>query len=420
MVVPFEISASGLAQYPLQFPEGAATILTTATVPSYHDWSGDSLKKTGYCNCRCCVEVALVYVCALVVSVAPALFLPSIFGLILSAILPSGVLMGYCYCKYWRSLLKKQMAITFFEAIIWLIPFIGLFFVLSAVGYFGWCGCEEVCPSDAAANISSGAASEERSDCEKVCDQGLNCYAHDAFTAFILASLCEEILKFLCIRRITYASLVVDAQSLFVYGGCAALGFATVENVLYVMSGGVQVAATRALLSIPLHMSTGLLLGCALGYGRFLGKQVRFYHALFMPVLVHGLYDVFLFCGVRMGGSWPVAGFLLAIATSVFAWMSVRWLVIDLEVVPALDVRDLIKQGIVQRPTIVCCICCWEKPNAVPIQVGGERRLSSDGEAYTFHEFVEFFGREEAVQLWAQAEPAASQAAAPQLVGRPS
>ena len=52
-------------------------------------------------------------------------------------------------------------------------------------------------------------------------------------------------------------SYVCDYRSWLVYGICAGGGFATVENILYVFSGGIATAFTRAFLSVPLHMLCG-------------------------------------------------------------------------------------------------------------------------------------------------------------------
>merc|ERR1712129_158296 len=154
----------------------------------------------------------------------------STFGLVLSSILPAVVLGAYMYIKFRKSLFKMQMIISFVEAIVWLAPFAVIVLGVKFAGGMDWCKCGEVC---------------EDGKCQRICDQTAECYGRDAVFAFIIAALLEETLKFLCVRRITFASLVVDAQSLFVYGGCSALGFATVENLLYVLKGGVRVAAFR-------------------------------------------------------------------------------------------------------------------------------------------------------------------------------
>jgi len=400
--VPYEISATGVVQHPLAPPEGGGGGGDWgAPVPAV---SAEVQKVKGqrpFCGGWCCAQVTLVFGASIALSVGPSLLgekaenpVLKIVGLVLSGLLPTAVLMSYCYCSFRRSLLKKQMAITFCEAILWLVPLMGVFLLLRfTTGFFSWCECEEVCPA------GSEAGSD---DCERVCDQGANCYAHDAFTAFILASLLEECLKYLAIRRITFASLVVDAQSLFIYSACGALGFATVENVLYVLSGGMKVAILRAVLSVPLHMSTGLLIGCSLGFRRFLSTPVRCPLVLVTPVLVHGFYDIFLFWGSRLGGPWGAIGLLLGCATCILGWVRVRAQILQLEaVVPQTDVRPLIWQGTVRPPTVLCLPCCWAKP-----EEGVERRLADDGKAYTYQEFLTYFGDEDGARAWRQAGPA--------------
>jgi len=420
LFVPYEVSANGLVQHPLR-PDPSAPLLQAEAVAPMKVSPARS-----FCGCRCCGEAWAVWLGALVLAIAPAVSLEhagetaAIIGLVLSALLPSMLFMTYCYCSFKKSLLKKQMAITFFEAAFWLLPFVGFSFLLRLTGFFGWCKC-----------MGDGEKRE--------CPQGANCYFHDWFTAFIMASLFEETLKYCCIRRITYASLVVDAQSLFVYGGVGALGFATVENVLYVQRGGVSVAVLRACVSVPLHMSTGLLIGCMLGFRRFLNRPWHCPVVLAGSVLIHGFYDWFLFTGIRMGGPGPMVGLALSLLTALFGWIVVRHQILKLEValhdvrhvlgvgfwsvkvecsaqfvwgstqpvqavVPQADVHALIWQGTVRPATVLCLPCCWTRPGERAWAVaGGERRVApDDGKAYTYAQFVDIFGAEEGKSLWGQ------------------
>ena len=53
-----------------------------------------------------------------------------------------------------------------------------------------------------------------------------------------------------------------------VYGIAAGCGFATAENIMYVLSGGFVTAIVRGLLSVPLHCTTGAIIGVAVAKGR--------------------------------------------------------------------------------------------------------------------------------------------------------
>lgn len=78
--------------------------------------------------------------------------------------------------------------------------------------------------------------------------------------------LIEEGVKFLVILTIVYRhrefNEVLDG---IIYAVAASLGFATVENLFYVLSGGVGVGVARALLSVPGHAFFGAVMGYYLG-----------------------------------------------------------------------------------------------------------------------------------------------------------
>ena len=50
-----------------------------------------------------------------------------------------------------------------------------------------------------------------------------------------------------------------------VYGVVASLGFATLENILFVFNGGMSVAVSRAFTAVPLHAFVGAIMGYYVG-----------------------------------------------------------------------------------------------------------------------------------------------------------
>jgi RsiW-degrading membrane proteinase PrsW (M82 family) len=83
-----------------------------------------------------------------------------------------------------------------------------------------------------------------------------------------------------------------------VYAVSVSLGFATLENIEYVLAGGAGVAAFRALTAVPCHALLGTLMGDRLARAaRTTGaaairQQVL---AVVEPILWHGTYDLFAF-----------------------------------------------------------------------------------------------------------------------------
>jgi RsiW-degrading membrane proteinase PrsW (M82 family) len=79
----------------------------------------------------------------------------------------------------------------------------------------------------------------------------------------------------------------------------AALGFATLENVIYIFSNGAGTGVMRALLAIPSHAFDGVLMGYFLGKAKF-ARNDRIGNWLSalgfgLAVIAHGLYDFIVF-----------------------------------------------------------------------------------------------------------------------------
>jgi RsiW-degrading membrane proteinase PrsW (M82 family) len=131
---------------------------------------------------------------------------------------------------------------------------------------------------------------------------------------FIVVAGAEELVKYFAMKLPTWRNenfnYVFDGV---VYGVAAALGFAALENVLYVLDGGLATAGMRALTSIPIHCICGVYMGHYYGMSRFYavrGKEIQSRRnqklSLWVPVLIHGLYD---FAAVA-GSPAMEAGFL--------------------------------------------------------------------------------------------------------------
>ena len=83
-----------------------------------------------------------------------------------------------------------------------------------------------------------------------------------------------------------------------VYAVSVSIGFAALENVGYVFSYGLQTAAMRAVLSIPLHCICGIFMGHYYGEAKFAEVQGRIAEkkryqrtAIILPLILHGFYD---------------------------------------------------------------------------------------------------------------------------------
>ena len=97
------------------------------------------------------------------------------------------------------------------------------------------------------------------------------------------------------------------------------MGFATLENILYVMQNGFATGIVRLFLSVPAHATFGVLMGYHVGLAKFdaAKRTQNMLLALFWPILFHGTFDFFLFLGnslLHFGGA--IASFIVAIYLS--------------------------------------------------------------------------------------------------------
>ncbi|MBR1830663.1 MAG: PrsW family intramembrane metalloprotease [Atopobiaceae bacterium] len=121
-----------------------------------------------------------------------------------------------------------------------------------------------------------------------------------AFGMFMLVvPFSEEGVKYLAMRSVHKRPEFNYTFDGIVYGVMASLGFATLENVLYVVGlFDVGVAFARAILSVPLHCVCGVFMGYYYGMAhryKALGQDssatANRVFALVVPALIHGLYD---------------------------------------------------------------------------------------------------------------------------------
>jgi len=117
------------------------------------------------------------------------------------------------------------------------------------------------------------------------------------YHAFIVAGSTEELFKFLALYLLVWKSPSFNEKfDGIVYAVFVSLGFAGVENVLYVIDGGMQTALMRALTAVPAHAIFGITMGHYLGIARIYKELKGPYlaRALLVPILLHGIYDFIL------------------------------------------------------------------------------------------------------------------------------
>ncbi|MBQ1353022.1 MAG: PrsW family intramembrane metalloprotease [Firmicutes bacterium] len=120
--------------------------------------------------------------------------------------------------------------------------------------------------------------------------------------SFALAAFWEELLKYLALRIGSWRSPHFNYRfDGVVYGVSSAVGFAIVENIMYVYQYGYQTALVRAFTAVPLHAFCGVAMGVFYAMAKkesIQGRSSGFGYtllALIVPMMIHGVYDTMAF-----------------------------------------------------------------------------------------------------------------------------
>lgn len=130
-------------------------------------------------------------------------------------------------------------------------------------------------------------------------------------TGFVIAGGVEEACKFFVLRKLTWKNKNFDYFfDGIVYAVFVSLGFAALENVLYVFDGGASVAFKRMFTAVPGHCCFGV----CMGYYYSLAKNASvewnlnnyrtcIQKAFWIPMLIHGIYDALIMVKPEVAGS---------------------------------------------------------------------------------------------------------------------
>lgn len=141
--------------------------------------------------------------------------------------------------------------------------------------------------------------------------RGLDLSTSDAFfiECVFVIGLIEELGKYIIAVSVTWNHKEFrHSYDAIVYTVFVSLGFAIVENVLYVFAGGVGTGIVRAFTAVPLHCAVAVIMGALYGAGRekaYKGERGQcvalMVLAYMFPMLLHGVYDYAAMNSERLG-----------------------------------------------------------------------------------------------------------------------
>lgn len=154
---------------------------------------------------------------------------------------------------------------------------------------------------------------------------------HQGLNAFLGVALVEEFSKFIFVRGILYNNKNFNEPfDGIVYAVMVGMGFATLENVLYVAEGGLGTGLMRMFTAVPAHATFAVLMGYYLGKAKFEHRKEYYsLYALGVATLFHGSYDYFLFIN-WIPGVWLGAAASLVVGI----WLSKKAIRLHQEISP--------------------------------------------------------------------------------------
>ncbi len=148
---------------------------------------------------------------------------------------------------------------------------------------------------------------------------------------FFVVALAEELGKYVVVKKVAWKhpafNYTFDAV---VYAVFASLGFAVLENVLYLTDASITTAVMRGILAVPGHAIDAVFMGSYFGaakrceaLGDKNGMKTNLQMALIVPVGIHGFYD---FC-LSVSDYYPIAilvFFVFEICITIYAIRKVK------------------------------------------------------------------------------------------------
>jgi protease PrsW len=146
--------------------------------------------------------------------------------------------------------------------------------------------------------------------------------------AFVMAALLEESFKFFSFKYFFFdKNKIFEPLDCLLIAGAISLGFATTENLGYVITSGLESGYGTALLrmftAIPAHATFGIVMGYLASTFKFGNKKNQtdfILYVLGIPVILHGLYNFFLLSKDFS----PIYSFVVLIFAILFSYRALK------------------------------------------------------------------------------------------------
>lgn len=146
---------------------------------------------------------------------------------------------------------------------------------------------------------------------------------------FFVIAVAEEGCKFIMLLIRTWKSKEFNyTYDAVVYAVSVSLGFAALENILYVFDGGFLTALLRALTSVPAHTIFAVYMGYYYGVAKKASCSRKtaltiasFAISIILPILIHGFYD---FCLMSQSLILIIVFLMFDIVITILAFLTVN------------------------------------------------------------------------------------------------
>ena len=119
------------------------------------------------------------------------------------------------------------------------------------------------------------------------------------FEAFVVAGMVEEVVKLYIVKKSIYRNKNFDEiMDGIIYTITASLGFACLENIMYVIGSNLAVAIIRGITAVPMHAIMSGIMGYYIGLAKFTHTDFQekslIKKGLIIAIILHGVYDFLL------------------------------------------------------------------------------------------------------------------------------